>query len=114
MDYTQFITIEQGKWSGEPCIRGMRITVRDVLENLADVMAVPELLADFLELTIDDVRASLAFAANHLSWSGEAQQDDSARFNVGLPDGGASPRLRVGSPRLANPAQVGDFTLGDD
>ena len=63
MDYTQFITVEPGKRSGQPCIRGMRITVRDVLEYLAGGMTVAELLADFPELTADDVRACLAYAA---------------------------------------------------
>jgi uncharacterized protein (DUF433 family) len=66
MDYSQLITIEPGKRSGQPCIRGMRITVRDVLEYLAGGMTIPELLADFPELTIDDVRACLAYAASLL------------------------------------------------
>jgi uncharacterized protein (DUF433 family) len=66
MDYTKFITIEPGKRSGQPCIRGMRITVRDVLEYLAGGMTVPELLADFPELTVDDIRACLAYAASQL------------------------------------------------
>ncbi len=63
MDYTQFITIEPSKRSGQPCIRGMRITVRDVLEYLAGGMTVPELLDDFPELTVDDIRTCLAYAA---------------------------------------------------
>ena len=66
METTHFITIEPGTRSGQPCIRGMRITVRDVLEYLAGGMTVPELLADFPELTVDDVRACFAFAANQL------------------------------------------------
>lgn len=66
MDYTRLITVEPGKRSGQPCIRGMRITVRDVLEYLAGGMTVPELLADFPELTVEDVRACLAFAAAQL------------------------------------------------
>lgn len=66
MDYTKFITIEPGKRSGQACIRGMRITVRDVLEYLAGGMTVAELLADFPELTSDDIRACLADAANQL------------------------------------------------
>ena len=66
MDYTQIITIEPGKRSGQPCIRGMRITVRDVLEYLAGGMTVAELLAEFPELTADDVRACYAFAAAQL------------------------------------------------
>jgi uncharacterized protein (DUF433 family) len=67
MDYTRLITIEPGKRSGQPCIRGMRITVRDVLEYLAGGMTVPELLADFPELTEEDIRACLAYAASQLS-----------------------------------------------
>jgi uncharacterized protein (DUF433 family) len=58
------ITIEPGKRSGQPCIRGMRITVQDVLEYLAGGMAAGEVLTDFPELTIEDVRACLAFAAD--------------------------------------------------
>src|SRR6516162_5545791 len=66
MDYTHIITIEPGKRSGQPCIRGMRITVRDVLEYLAGGMTVAELLADFPELTEEDIRACLAYAATQL------------------------------------------------
>lgn len=64
MDYSHLITIEPGKRSGQPCIRGMRITVRDVLEYLAGGMSVDELLADFPELTREDVQACLAYAAD--------------------------------------------------
>jgi uncharacterized protein (DUF433 family) len=64
VDYSQLITIEPGKRGGQPCVRGMRITVRDVLEYLAGGMTVDELLADFPELTIEGIRACLAFAAN--------------------------------------------------
>ena len=63
MDLSQRITIEPGKRSGQPCVRGMRITVRDVLEYLAGGMTIDELLADFPELTADDVRACFAYAA---------------------------------------------------
>ena len=66
MDYSHLITVEPGKRSGQPCVRGMRITVRDVLEYLAGGMTVDELLADFPELTHEDVRACLAYAASHL------------------------------------------------
>ena len=64
MDYRDIITIEPGKRSGKPCIRGMRITVQDVLEYLASGMTEAEILADFPELTHEDIRACLAFAAN--------------------------------------------------
>jgi uncharacterized protein (DUF433 family) len=64
MDYQHLITIEPGKRSGKPCIRGMRITVSDVLQYLAGGMSVEEILADFPELTAEDIRACLAFAAD--------------------------------------------------
>lgn len=63
MDYTKFITVEPGKRSGKPCVRGTRITVSDVLEYLAGGMTEDEVLGDFPELTRDDIRACLAFAA---------------------------------------------------
>lgn len=64
MDYERIITIEPGKRSGKPCIRGLRITVSDVLEYLASGMTEAEILADFPELTREDIQACLAFAAN--------------------------------------------------
>jgi uncharacterized protein (DUF433 family) len=64
MHWRTIITIEPGKRSGKPCIRGLRITVYDVLEYLAGGMTQEELLADFPELTADDIRACLAFAAD--------------------------------------------------
>jgi uncharacterized protein (DUF433 family) len=66
MDITRQITIEPGKRGGQPCIRGMRITVRDVSEYLAGGMRVEEVLRDFPELTIDDIHACLTYAANQL------------------------------------------------
>jgi uncharacterized protein (DUF433 family) len=66
MDYSHLITVEPGKRSGQACIRGMRITVRDVLEYLAGGMTIDELLADFPELNPEDVRACLAYAADQL------------------------------------------------
>src|SRR4051794_17075751 len=54
MEYREIITIEPGKRSGKPCIRGMRITVTDVLEYLASGMTEDEILEDFPELTRDD------------------------------------------------------------
>jgi uncharacterized protein (DUF433 family) len=64
MDYRGIITIEAGKRGGKPCIRGMRITVYDVLEYLASGMSHEEILSDFPELTADDIRACLGFAAD--------------------------------------------------
>ncbi|MFH1476927.1 MAG: DUF433 domain-containing protein [Verrucomicrobiota bacterium] len=63
MNYAKIITIEPGKRSGKPCIRGMRITVADVLEYLASGMTEAQILRDFPELTPDDIHACLAFAA---------------------------------------------------
>jgi uncharacterized protein (DUF433 family) len=64
MDYAHIITIDPGKRSGKACIRGMRITVTDVLEYLASGMTDKEILHDFSELTAEDIRACLAYAAD--------------------------------------------------
>ena len=64
MNYRQLITIEPGKRGGKPCIRGLRITVYDVLEYLASGMSETEILRDFPDLTTEDIRACLAFAAD--------------------------------------------------
>ncbi|GBE11138.1 hypothetical protein BMS3Abin12_01715 [bacterium BMS3Abin12] len=60
----QRITLEPGKRGGRPCIRGLRITVYDVLEMLAEGMSEAEILEDFPELEAADIRACLAYAAN--------------------------------------------------
>ncbi len=64
MNYQGIITIEPGKRGGQPCVRGMRVTVYDVLSYLASGMTEQELLSDFPELTHDDVLACLSFAAD--------------------------------------------------
>ena len=64
MDYREIITIEPGKRSGQPCIRGLRMTVQDVLEYLASGMTEQEILDDFPDLTHEDILACLAFAAD--------------------------------------------------
>ena len=64
MSYQQIITIEAGKRGGRPCIRGMRISVADILGWLAAGMSHEQVLADYPELTEEDIRASLAFAAD--------------------------------------------------
>lgn len=64
VDYRAIVTIEPGKRGGKPCIRGLRITVYDVLEYLASGMSEAEILADFPDLTSDDIHACLAFAAD--------------------------------------------------
>ena len=64
MDYRDRITIEPDKRGGKPCIRGLRITVYDVLEYLAGGMTEKDILRDFPDLTAEDIRACLAFAAD--------------------------------------------------
>ena len=64
MDYAKTITIDPGKRSGKPCIRGLRVTVYDVLDCLAGGMTQQEILDDFPDLTETDIRACLAFAAD--------------------------------------------------
>jgi uncharacterized protein (DUF433 family) len=64
VNYHQIITIEPDKRSGKPCIRGMRITVTDVLEYLASEMTKQEILSEFPDLTSEDIMACLAFAAD--------------------------------------------------
>lgn len=64
MDYHGIITIDPEKCSGKPCIRGLRITVYDVLDYLASGMSEDEILRDFPDLARGDIRACLAFAAD--------------------------------------------------
>ena len=64
MSYRDIITIEPGKRGGKPCIRGMRVTVYDVLEYLASGMNAEEILKDFPYLTADDIKACLEYAAD--------------------------------------------------
>ena len=64
MDYSKIITIDPGKRSGKPCVRGLRITVYDVLDYLASGMTEAQILTDFPALHEGDIRACLAFAAD--------------------------------------------------
>ena len=64
MDYRNIITLEPGKRSGKPTIRGMRITVYDVLDYLASGMTPEDILRDFPYLTREDIQACLSFAAD--------------------------------------------------
>ena len=64
MDYHHIITIEPGKRGGRPCIRGLRIGVADVLGWLSAGMSHEQILADYPELTDEDIRACLAYAAD--------------------------------------------------
>ncbi|MEM1134354.1 MAG: DUF433 domain-containing protein [Bacteroidota bacterium] len=64
MDYKKIITIEPGKRGGKPCIRGMRITVTNILVWLASGMTVQDILNDFDELTETDIYAALSYAAD--------------------------------------------------
>ncbi|MBN1315976.1 MAG: DUF433 domain-containing protein [Anaerolineales bacterium] len=63
MEYKGIITVESGKRGGKPCIRGMRITVYDILEYLASGMDYQEILTDFPYLTQEDILACLKYAA---------------------------------------------------
>ncbi len=64
IDYRQHITMEAGKRGGKPCIRKLRITVYDILGWLASGMTPAEIIADFPDLNLDDIKAALAFAAD--------------------------------------------------
>lgn len=64
VDYRSIVTIEPGKRGGRPCIRGMRIAVADVLGWLAAGLSHADILADYPELTENDIRAALAYAAD--------------------------------------------------
>jgi len=64
IDYKQIITIEPGKRGGKPCIRGMRVTVSDILGWLATGMTVQDIIHDFDELTETDIYAALSYAAD--------------------------------------------------
>lgn len=76
MKYSDVITIEPGKRGGKPCIRGLRITVYDVLEYLACGMSHADVLKEFPYLTEEDILACLAYAADRgrklqISWGGK-------------------------------------------
>jgi uncharacterized protein (DUF433 family) len=64
MNYREIITIEPGKRGGRPCIRGMRISVYDILGWLAAGMTNEQIVEEFPELTLEDIRAALAYAAD--------------------------------------------------
>jgi uncharacterized protein (DUF433 family) len=64
MNYSTIITVDPGIRGGKPCIRGLRITVYDVLDYLASGMSDDDILRDFPELSREDIRACLAFAAD--------------------------------------------------
>jgi uncharacterized protein (DUF433 family) len=83
MDYREIITIEPGKREGKPCIRGLRITVYDVLDYLASGMTEAEILRDFPELKPDDIKACLSFAAGRELFYSQAKP----RFHDCRPSG---------------------------
>ena len=64
MDYHEIITVEPDKRGGQPCIRGLRITVYDVLSYLASGMTEEEIISDYPDLTHEDILASLSYAAD--------------------------------------------------
>src|SRR5689334_21895846 len=65
MDYRDIITVEPDKRGGKLCIRGLRITVDDVLSWIASGMSEEEIVSDYPDLTRDDIRAAVAYAAEH-------------------------------------------------
>ena len=73
MDYSHLITVEPGKRSGKPCIRGLRMAVKDVMEYLAGGMSIAEILDDFPNLTEDDIQACLAYTAENGDRGGDLQ-----------------------------------------
>jgi uncharacterized protein (DUF433 family) len=64
MDYRNYITIEANKRGGKPCVRGLRITVYEVLEYLASAMTEAEILDDFPDLTREDLKACISYVAD--------------------------------------------------
>lgn len=66
MKHQERITIEPGKCGGRPCIRGMRIRVKDVLDMLAEGATAAEILTDFPDLEAEDIQASIAYAARYV------------------------------------------------
>ena len=64
MDYKEFITLDANVRSGKPCVRGMRVTVSDVLDLLASGLETQQILEEYPYLTVEDIRACLAFAAD--------------------------------------------------
>jgi len=73
-DWRSRITVEPGKLGGKPCLRGMRISVADVLEYLAADMSIDEILADFPYLEREDILACLAYAAERERERGSTHQ----------------------------------------
>lgn len=67
LDYRRIITVEPGKRGDKPCIRGMRITVGDILGWLASGMSRDEIREDFPEITDEDIQAALAYASDELN-----------------------------------------------
>lgn len=64
IDYSKYITLEEGKRGGQPCVRGMRITVYDILSYLAGGDSIEEIIENFPMLTKEDILACLAYAAD--------------------------------------------------
>lgn len=64
VDYRKIITIEPGKRGGKPCIRGMRITVYDILSWLSSGMSTTEIIEEYPELQVEDILATLSYAAD--------------------------------------------------
>ena len=79
MDYRDYITIDPNKRGGKPCVRGLRITVYEVLEYLASDMTEEQILEDFPDLTREDLKACIAFAADRERRLNEGQWRTSSK-----------------------------------
>src|SRR5262245_61978943 len=109
MDYSKIITVEPGTRGGQPCIRGMRITVSDVLGYLAGGMTEDEILRDFPYLTREDIRACLAFAADCVAMRGPHQFKERRRIlpPVSKATGGLMPGVDL--TRLSDIQEIEDL-----
>lgn len=106
MNYRNHITIEPNKRGGKPCVRGVRITVYEVLEYLASEMTEAEILDDFPDLTREDLKACIAYAADREHAIGPAkhfptlkgEQSQTPAFPIAMPIAISSFHLRVAPP----------------
>lgn len=109
MDYCKIITVEPGKCDGQPCIRGMRIAVSDVLGYMAGCMTEDEILRAFPYLTREDIRACLAFAADRIAMREPQQINERRRVlpPVSKTKGGLRPGINLN--RLSDIQEMEDL-----
>jgi uncharacterized protein (DUF433 family) len=101
------ITVEPGKCGGRPCIRHMRIRVKDVLEMLASGASEDQILADYPDLEREDIRACLEYAAQYFDHPVSVGEADEMRFLVDAQLPPSSVRLRP-EPLFVKPSQCAD------